>query len=162
MMLYRKNDAPLDFDYAEVTKKSADNPVFYVQYAHARSRSVFRNAHEVFRNFDPAGEKLADYDLKLLTNSGEVTLIKRLSEFPKLIESAAAAHEPHRIAFYLYGLASELHAQWNRGKDKPQLRFIREDDVSITSARLALVKAVSVTIATGLSILGVQAPDEMR
>ena len=161
MMLYRKNDAPLDFDFQKVTEQSKDNPVFYVQYAHARCRSVFRQAAEVpGLALDRAA--LAAAPLDRLTDSGEIALLKRLAEWPRLVESAAAAHEPHRIAFYLYELASELHAQWNRGKDLPQLRFVNVDDTLSSSARLAMVDAVALVLASGLAILGVNAPDEMR
>ena len=162
MMLYRKNDAALDFDFAKVTEKSRDNPVFYVQYAHARSHSLFRNASEAFSDFDRTAKAFNNAQLDLLTDSGELALIKRLAAFPRLIEAAVAAHEPHRLAFYLYELAAELHAQWNRGKDLPQLRFIRSDDRSLTTARVALVAATAQVIASGLAVLGVQAPEEMR
>ncbi|MBI1384458.1 MAG: arginine--tRNA ligase [Rhizobiales bacterium] len=162
IMLTRKNDAPLDFDFAEVTKKSAENPVFYVQYAHARAHSIFRNAADVYPKLGFDSGELANADLSLLTDVGEVAIVKRLAQYPKMLEGAATAYEPHRIAFYLYELASELHGQWNRGKDSPHLRFIREDDVSVTTARLALVRAVASTIAGGLALLGVHAPVEMR
>ena len=162
MMLYRKNDAALDFDFAKVTEKSRDNPVFYVQYAHARAHSLFRNAAEAFSDFDSSLKVLQKAPLELLDDDGELALIKRLAAFPRLIESAVAAHEPHRLAFYLYELASDLHAQWNRGKDLPQLRFIRSDDRCLTTARVALVAASALVIASGLSVLGVQAPEEMR
>ncbi len=162
MMLYRKNDAPLDFDFAKVTEKSRDNPVFYVQYAHARAHSVFRNARETYPDLDPQGVEIRSSPVEKLVDEGEIILIKRISQFPRLIEQAAAAHEPHRIAFYLYDLASDFHGLWNRGKDAPHLRFIREDDRPLTAARLALVEAARGVIASGLDILGVQAPTEMR
>jgi arginyl-tRNA synthetase len=158
MMLFRKNDAVLDFDFARVTEQSRDNPVFYVQYAHARGRSVLRNAG-VAAGASPAS--LA-HDLDRLQDPGETALVKRLAEYPRILESAALAHEPHRLAFYLYDLASEFHAQWNRGKESPHLRFIDEDQPESTKARLALVGAVVLVIAAGLSIMGVSAPEEMR
>lgn len=162
MMLYRKNEAPLDFDFAKVTEKSRENPVFYVQYAHARAHSVFRNAVEAFPDLVPQDVRMADAPIERLTDEGETALIRRLGAFPRLVEQAAVAHEPHRISFYLYDLASEFHAQWNRGKDSPHLRFIREDDKPLTEARMALVAATARVLASGLAILGVQAPEEMR
>ena len=162
MMLYRKNDAPLDFDFAEVTAKSRDNPVFYVQYAHARAHSVFRNAAEIFSEISADGTGAGEPDLARLDDEGEIALMKRLALFPKTIENAARTHEPHRIAFYLNELASDFHGQWNRGASSPHLRFIREDDCRLTVARISLVRAVSTVIATGLSLLGVEAPQEMR
>lgn len=162
MMLYRKNDASLDFDFAKVTEQSKDNPVFYVQYAHARSSSVIRNAKEAINELDTTVEGFKKADLSKLTDAGEIELIKMLAGFPRLIEGAARAHEPHRLAFYLYELASALHGQWARGNDSPHLRFIREDDVGITSARLALIAATRQVISSGLGVLGVEAPDAMR
>jgi arginyl-tRNA synthetase len=162
MMVYRKNDAPLDFDFQKVTEQSKDNPVFYVQYAHARTCSIFRQAatETPDLNTDPASLEAAPLDP--LADTGEMALIRRLCAYPRVVESAAEAHEPHRIAFYLYELASELHAQWNRGKDLPQLRFIITTDRSSTLARLALVHATKLVLASGLAILGVNAPEEMR
>ncbi len=162
MMLYRRNDAPLDFDFAKVTEKSQDNPVFYVQYAHARAHSILRNAREQMpaNGFDDA--QLGAADVSLLMDEGELAILRRIAQYPKLIEAAAQAHEPHRIAFFLYDLAGEFHGQWNRGKDLPQLRFIREDAEDLTVSRLALVRAVAGVIASGLGVLGVGAPDEMR
>lgn len=162
MMLYRKNDAPLDFDFAKVTEQSRDNPVFYVQYAHARGYSIFRNAAETYPELTMDSDRLRKSDLSLLNDAGEIALIKRLAQYPRLIEAAAASHEPHRLAFYLFDLASEFHGHWNRGKDLPQLRFIREDDERLTEARLALVAATVRVISCGLTLLGVQAPREMR
>ena len=162
MMLYRKNDAPLDFDFAKVTEQSRENPVFYVQYGHARCRSVLRNAAEVFAGLTPGHARVKQSALERLDHDAEIGLMKRLAEFPKLIEAAALAHEPHRIAFYLYELASDLHSLWNQGKDLPQLRFIRDDDRGLTEARIALVAATATVLATGLNILGVHAPEEMR
>ncbi len=162
MMLMRKNDAPLDFDFVKVTEKSRENPVFYVQYAHARTASVFRMAGEAAGGKLPQSAQLAAADFGKLTDSGEIALIKRLAQFPRLIEQAAKVHEPHRLAFYLYDLASDFHALWNRGKDLPHLRFIREDEGEMTAARLGLVRATAEVLHKGLSILGVRAPDEMR
>src|SRR5581483_7847968 len=162
MMLYRKNDAPLDFDLAKVVEQSKDNPVFYVQYAHARAQSVLRNVREAFPalNADVAG--LAKADLSRLQDPGEIELIKKLAAFPHLAEGAARAHEPHRLAFYLYDLASAFHAQWTKGNESPHFRFIQADDGTLTTARLALIRANAQVLASGLSILGVHAPEEMR
>ncbi len=166
MMLYRKNDAVLDFDLAKVIEQSRDNPVFYVQYAHARAQSAFRNAREVVPGLpaDPAARAafLADAPFERLDDAGELGLMKKIALYPRLIEAAAAAHEPHRIAFYLYELASEFHAQWSLGKDSPHLRFIIQNDPRLTMARLALIQGVATVLASGLSLLGVGAPDEMR
>ena len=162
MMLYRKNDASLDFDLAKVLEKSKDNPVFYVQYAHARAYSVYRNAADAFPGLGPDDPAVVGADTTLLVDDGELDLLRRLALFPRLIEGAARAHEPHRIAFYLSDLASAFHAQWTRGNDLPHLRFIQASDGSLTAARLALVGACAQVIATGLAILGVQAPTELR
>jgi arginyl-tRNA synthetase len=166
MMLYRKNDAVLDFDLAKVIEQSRDNPVFYVQYGHARGRSVFRNAREVVPGL-PSEETarasaLAAAPLDRLDDAGELALMRRLALYPRLVEAAATAHEPHRIAFYLYELASDFHAQWNRGKDSPHLRFIIQNDPQMTMARLALVQGVVTVLASGLGVLGVEAPEELR
>jgi arginyl-tRNA synthetase len=166
MMLYRKNDAVLDFDLAKVIEQSRDNPVFYVQYGHARGQSVFRNAASLLTDLPADGRAraamLADVPLDRLDDPGELALMRRLALYPRLIEAAAAAHEPHRISFYLYDLASEFHAQWNRGNDAPYLRFIIPNDPQMTKARLALVQGVVTVLASGLGLLGVGAPDEMR
>jgi arginyl-tRNA synthetase len=162
MMLYRKNQETLDFDFAKVTEQSKDNPVFYVQYAHARSASVLRNAVEQIPGLDVSVDALRCADLSRLTDSGEIDLVKRLASFPRLIGGAASAHEPHRIAFYLYDLASALHSQWTRGNDSPHLRFIQSNDGVATSARLALIAATKTVIKSGLDVLGVEAPDAMR
>jgi arginyl-tRNA synthetase len=162
MMIHRKNDAVLDFDLAKVIEQTRDNPVFYVQYAHARTRSILRNAREAFPGLEPEPAAFADSALDRLDDEGEITIAKLIAGFPRLVEQAALSREPHRVAFYLYDLASALHAQWNRGKDSPHLRFIIEDDRVLTYARLALVHAVALVIASGLSILGVDAPEEMR
>jgi arginyl-tRNA synthetase len=166
MMLYRKNDAVLDFDLAKVIEQSRDNPVFYVQYGHARGHSVFRNAREVVPELpgEPQARAamLAGARLELLTDEAELALMRRIALYPRLIEAASLAHEPHRIAFYLYELASEFHAQWTRGKDLPHLRFIIQNDPLMTVARLALVQGVVTVLASGLALLGVEAPEEMR
>jgi len=166
MMLYRTNDAVLDFDLAKVVEHSRDNPVFYVQYAHARCHSVFRNAREVVR--DLPGESaerarfLAAGALDQLADPADLALMRKIALYPRVLEAAATAHEPHRIAFYLYDLASEFHALWNKGNDSPHLRFIIQNDPKMTVARLALVEGVVTVLASGLRLLGVDAPEEMR
>jgi arginyl-tRNA synthetase len=162
MMLYREEMKELDFDFAKVTEQSKDNPVFYVQYAHARAASVFRNAQEIFPDLAKDSAAISDADISLLTDAGELDLIKRLAFFPRLIASAAQAEEPHRVAFYLYDLASALHAQWTRGNDSPHLRFIQPKDRVSTEARLALIAATQRVISLGLTLLGVEAPESMR
>jgi arginyl-tRNA synthetase len=161
MMLFRKNDAPLDFDLAKVVEQSKDNPVFYVQYAHARAASALRNAQQIFPELKDEG-RLAGCDLTPLVDTGELDLIKRLAAFPGVIAGAARAHEPHRLAFYLYDLASAFHLQWTRGNELPHLRFIQPDDGILTAARIALISANRVVLASGLALLGVHAPAEMR
>ena len=160
MMLFRKNDATLDFDLAKVIEQSKENPVFYVQYAHARGRSVFRQAEAAFPGI--GAEAGPDADFASLVDPAEQDLFRRIAQFPRAVEAAAAAHEPHRIAFWLYDLASEFHALWNKGKDAPHLRFVIDTDRKSTLARLAMVRSVTDVIASGLAILGVSAPDEMR
>ncbi len=166
MMLFRKNDAVLDFDLAKVIEQSRENPVFYVQYGHARGHSVFRNAREVIPDLpEEEGARavfLGDAAVGRLTDPAELDLLRRLALYPRMMEAAAAAHEPHRIAFYLYDLASEFHALWTRGRDLPYLRFIITNDAEITKARLAMVQGVVSVLASGLAVLGVHAPDEMR
>ena len=162
MMLFRKNDAVLEFDLARVIEQSKDNPVFYVQYAHARGKSVMRQARVTFPGIDLSIAALARADLSALTDEGEIRLIKLIAQYPRVIEAAAAAHEPHRVAFFLHDLASDLHSHWTRGKDQPQLRFVNEERRDLTLARLALVAAVTSILAGGLAILGVSAPDEMH
>ncbi len=157
MMLYRKNEAPLDFDFAKVTEQSKDNPVFYVQYAHARICSVLRNAET--EGITANGQGPFDFDQ--LTDEAELQLIRRIAEFPRLVEMAAQMHEPHRIAFYLYDLASDFHGLWNKGKELPQLRFILADQPVLTVARLAFLRAIRYCLANGLGILGVRPIDEM-
>lgn len=161
MMLFRKSDAPLDFDFQKVTEQSKDNPVFYVQYAHARSRSIVRQAEA--EGIDVSALAKVDREaLALLSDEGEIALVRKLAEYPRLVQSAAQAKEPHRLAFYLYDLASAFHGQYNRGKDQPELRFVKPNDVTMTAARLGLVQAVAFVIASGLGLIGVSAPDEMR
>ncbi len=165
MMLFRKNDAALDFDLAKVIEQSRDNPVFYVQYGHARGQSVFRNAREVFPDLpsdlsDPA--VLAAADVERLSDPAELVLMRRIALYPRVVEAASVAHEPHRIAFYLYDLASEFHALWTLGNSAPHLRFIIQNDRQMTVARLVLVQGVIAVLASGLALLGVEAPNEMR
>jgi arginyl-tRNA synthetase len=166
MMLFRKNDAVLDFDLAKVIEQSKDNPVFYVQYGHARGISIFRNAREAFPDLPEDASKraafLGDAAVERLTDPAELSLLRLLALYPRIVEAAASAHEPHRIAFYLYDLASEFHALWTRGRDLPHLRFIINNDAEITRARLALVQGVVSVLASGLAVLGVHAPNEMR
>ena len=156
-MLTRKNDAPLDFDFDKVTEQSKDNPVFYVQYAHARVNSVLRKAEGDFSD-----AALASADFSKLTHAAEITVAKKLAEWPRLVEIAAKGHEPHRVAFYLYDLASDFHGLWNMGNTDPALRFIQEGDIATTSAKIALIRAVQLVIASGLGILGVTPVEEMR
>jgi arginyl-tRNA synthetase len=162
MMLFRKNDATLDFDLAKVVEQSKDNPVFYVQYAHARAASVFRLAAEAHPGADFSAPALARADLARLSDEGERELIRLIGQYPRTVEAAAAAHEPHRVAFHLHELAASFHSFWNKGKDLPQLRFVNRDDRESTQARLALVQALRGVLASGLGILGVSAPEEMR
>jgi arginyl-tRNA synthetase len=163
--LFRKNDAALDFDLAKVIEQSRDNPVFYVQYGHARGQSVFRNAREVFPDLpsdltDPA--VLAAADVERLSDPAELGLMRRIVLYPRVVEAASVAHEPHRIAFYLYDLASEFHALWTLGNSSPHLRFIIQNDRQMTVARLVLVQGVVTVLAWGLALLGVETPNEMR
>lgn len=162
IMLTRKNDAPLDFDLVKVLEQSRDNPVFYVQYAHARAHSVLRHAAAELPeiSLDPAA--LAKAPVERLTDSGELGLIKLMAGWPRLIESAAEAHEPHRIAFYLYDLAAAFHGLWNKGKDDASLRFLVADDKALTAARLAMVQGMAIVVASGLAIFGVKPVEEMR
>ena len=162
MMLFRKNDATLDFDLAKVLEQSKDNPVFYVQYAFARGRSVMRQALSVFPDLDLSAKALAQAPLERLSDEGELHLIKLVAQYPRQIEAAALAHEPHRVAFFIHDLASSFHSHWNKGKDMPQLRFVNEDDRLLTCARLALVESLTLVLSSGLSLLGVSAPQEMR
>lgn len=160
IMLTRRNDQTLDFDVAKVTEQSKENPVFYVQYAHARCHSVLRHAADAGADLLPAG--LAAANLSRLSSEEEVAIVKQMLSFPRLVEAAAEAHEPHRVAFYLYELASSFHGLWNKGKDDASMRFLIEGDADLTRARLALVTAVAQVIACGLDILGVEPVKEMR
>jgi arginyl-tRNA synthetase len=162
MMLMRKNDAPLDFDLAKVKEQSQDNPVFYVQYAHARGRSVLRQALIIFPDLDLSPMALAGADLALLTDESEGMILRLIAQFPRIVEQAATAREPHRIAFFAHDLATGFHAHWNRGKDLPHLRFVNEINRDLTNARMALTTSVTLVLATALAILGVKAPEEMR
>lgn len=162
IMLTRKNDAPLEFDLEKVLEKSRDNPVFYVQYAHARAHSVLRHAAAEFPDIDLEPAALAQGPLNLLTDSDELGLMKAMAGWPRLLEGAAEAYEPHRVAFYLYDLAAAFHGLWTRGKDEAELRFLLPDEPALTRARLALVQAVAFTIASGLEIFGVEPVEEMR
>lgn len=162
MMIYRKNSEPLDFDFAKVTETSKDNPVFYVQYAHARCRTVFRRALEAFSDLDVSDGALAEKVQELITDPSELQLVAKLAEFPRLIESAASAMEPHRVAYYLYDLANALHSHYDKGNKNPELRFVKDNDRELTLARLGLVRAVAAVLKSGLSITGTSAPEEMR
>jgi arginyl-tRNA synthetase len=167
MMLYRNNDAVLEFDLRKVIERSRDNPVFYVQYAHARGQSVFRNARETVPDLPAEPNERARLlagtaPLDGLGDAGELALIRQIALYPRIIETAARAHEPHRIAYYLFDLASEFHAHWNRGNNASHLRFIIQNDPHMTLARLALVQGVVTILASGLALLGVEAPQEMH
>jgi arginyl-tRNA synthetase len=159
VMLTRKNDAPLDFDFDKVLEQSKDNPVFYVQYAHARARSMERTAAEAGLATDRAA--LRDADLGLLAHPAQLGLARKIAEWPRLVEQAAVNHEPHRVAFFLYDLAGEFHALYNLGRDEPALRVVQPEDPEGTRARLALSRATAVVIAAGLGILGVTPAEEM-
>ena len=162
MMLYRKNDATLEFDLAKVVEQSKDNPVFYVQYAHARCASIFRQASELLPDLVADRASLANADFDALADEAEINILKLVSQYPRVIEAGALAYEPHRVGFYLYELAAAFHGLWNRGKDTPQLRFVNQTDRELTLTRLALVEAVRSVLSSGLDVLGVAAPDEMR
>ncbi|WP_172331273.1 arginine--tRNA ligase [Mangrovicoccus sp. HB161399] len=160
VMLTRKNDAPLDFDFDKVLEQSKDNPVFYVQYAYARMSSVLRKAEA--QGVDISDAAISKTDLSHLSDPAELKVAKKLAEWPRLVEIAARGNEPHRIAFYLYELASEFHALWNRGNDQTDLRFVQDGDPQATAAKIALPRAVGVVISSGLGILGVTPLEEMR
>ncbi len=162
MMLTRRNDQVIDFDFAKVTEQSKDNPVFYVQYAHARASSVMRNARAELAGEDLTPTGLASADFARLGDPAELALIRLLAGWPRLVESAAEAHEPHRVAFYLGEVAAAFHGLWNKGKDEASLRFIIAGDAALTKARLALVQAVAFVVASGLRIFGVEPVEEMR
>jgi|TARA_B110000263_G_C15295888_1_gene505596 arginyl-tRNA synthetase len=162
IMLTRKNDAQLDFDLIKVLEQSRDNPVFYVQYAHARSYSVVRMAKEVFPNIDFTLEYLKLIDLDFLKNNDEIALIKLIASWPRIIESAADSHEPHRLAFYLCELAAAFHSLWSKAKGDASLRFVVDDDLGVTQARIALVLGVRTVIASGLDVMGITPLEELR
>ena len=159
VMLTRKNDAALDFDFQKVLEQSRENPVFYVQYAHARIKSVIRKAEEL--DIDISDRALAETNLTGLTHSSELSLIKKIAEWPRLVEVAARLYEPHRIAFYLFDLSSQLHAHWSKGSDNPDLRFLHNDNLVKTQSKIALARAVSIVISSGLAILGVKPAEKM-
>ncbi len=159
-MLTRKNDAPLDFDFDKVLEQSKDNPVFYVQYANARINSVVGKAKDA--GIDVSDAALQAADLNLASSEAETAVAKKLAEWPRLVEIAAKGQEPHRIAFYLYELASEFHGLWNKGNDDTSLRFLQDDNIAASQAKIALIRAVEVVIASGLGILGVVPAKEMR
>ncbi|MBB4076146.1 arginyl-tRNA synthetase [Bartonella fuyuanensis] len=161
MMLYRKCEAPLDFDFAKVTEQSKDNPIFYVQYASARCHSVFRQAQEALYMESFSNDTLTAY-LHRLTDDNEILLIRKLSEYPRIIEQAVVHKEPHRLAFYLYDLASNFHTHWNKGNENLNLRFIQPNDKELSFARLGLIQAIINILSSGLTIIGVEAPIEMR
>jgi arginyl-tRNA synthetase len=163
MMLFRKNDAVLDFDLAKVIEQSRDNPVFYVQYGHARGQSIFRNARAAFPDLPEDVASLVEgAELERLSDPAELALMRQIALYPRVVEAAAAAHEPHRIAFYLFDLASEFHALYTLGNTKPHLRFIIQNERQMTVARLVLVQGVVTVLSSGLALLGVEAPNEMR
>jgi arginyl-tRNA synthetase len=162
IMLTRKNDAPLDFDFQKVTEQTRDNPVFYVQYAHARCRSVLRHAVAEFGGDNVSDPALKSAALGRLTDPAELDLIKQLAGWPQVVEGAAEAHEPHRVAFYLQDVAQAFHGLWTKGKEDAHLRFIHLDDMPLTLARLALVRATQTVIASGLAVIGVEPVEELR
>jgi arginyl-tRNA synthetase len=163
MMLFRKNDAVLDFDLAKVIEQSRDNPVFYVQYGHARGQSIFRNARAAFPDLpDDVASLVEGAELERLSDPAELALMRQIALYPRVVEAAAAAHEPHRIAFYLFDLASEFHALYTLGNTKPHLRFIIQNERQMTVARLVLLQGVVTVLSSGLALLGVEAPNEMR
>lgn len=159
IMLTRKNDAPLEFDLTKVTEQSRDNPVFYVQYAHARICSVRRHADD--EGIAVARSALAGARFEELVDPGELALIKQMAAYPRVLEAAAVHHEPHRIAFYLGDLAASFHALWNQGKERPELRFLRSDRPALTVARLAMITAVQIVLASGLELIGVTPVEEL-
>jgi arginyl-tRNA synthetase len=162
MMLVRKNDAPLDFDLAKAIEQSQDNPVFYVQYAHARGRSVLRQAQSALPDLDLSPKALSDADLTLLKDEGERAILALTAQYPRVVDQAASAREPHRLASYAVELATSFHVQWNRGKDMPHLRFVNDRSRELTNARMALAASVTLVLACTLGLLGVSAPEEMR
>ena len=161
MLMFRRNDASMDFDFALVKEQTRDNPVFYVQYAHARTYSIFRNASKELPALDFSSASLKAAELERIVSSAELDLVRVLAAWPRTVTAAAIAHEPHRVAFYVHELAAAFHGFWAKGKDDPQLRFVNAEDPKLTLARLALVDAVRQVIVNGLTILGVSAPEEL-
>lgn len=161
IMLTRRQDQTLDFDFAKVTEQSKDNPVFYIQYAHARVCSVLRHAREAFSELKLDDAALSNTNLNLLAADAEIAMIRKLAEWPRIVAVSADLHEPHRIAFYLQEVAAELHSLWTAGKDDATLRFILPDDAEKTAARLALLRAAALVIASGLGIIGVEPVEQM-
>jgi arginyl-tRNA synthetase len=162
IMLMRKNDATLDFDLAKVIEQSADNPVFYVQYAHARTYSAARRAGAAFPDLNLSPAALARADFGLLGDEGERAMIRKIAEFPRVVAQGASAREPHRIAFFAHELATQFHSYWTRGNEHPHLRFVNEKERSVTEARLALAAGVRQVLKSSLAVRGVGAPEEMR
>ena len=162
IMLTRKNDAPLEFDLEKVVEQSKDNPVFYVQYAHARCHSVLRHAGTELADLPLDGVSLAESELSRLTDDDEIGLIKHLASWPRVLEGAAQSYEPHRVAFYLHDVAAAFHGLWTKGKDDTTLRFLQPDDPALTRARLALVRSVQIVIESGLAVMGVTPVEELR
>jgi arginyl-tRNA synthetase len=161
MLLYRRNEQSMDFDFALVKEQSRDNPVFYVQYAHARTASIFRMAGSEMPALDFSDKSLSEAPLELLVSPADIELIRAVAQWPRTVAAAALAHEPHRIAFYLYELAAAFHSFWAKGKEDKTLRFVNPEDLKMTMARLALVAAVRQVLVNGLTLLGVSAPDEL-
>lgn len=161
-MMTRTPDSELEFDFNKVVEQSKDNPVFYVQYAHARGCSVMRNAAETFPDLDLSATALATADLSLIKDADSLQLIKVMAAWPRMVEAAAEAYEPHRIAFYLYDLASEFHSLWSKGRTNPDLRFLEAEDLETSRARLALVRGMMTVLASGLAIMGVEPVEEMH
>ena len=160
VMLTRKNDAALDFDFDKVLEQSKDNPVFYVQYANARINSVLRKARDA--GIDVLDQTLMSANISILTHEAELGMARKIAEWPRLVEIASRNNEPHRVAFYLYELASDFHGLWNRGNEDTSLRFIQDGDPATSQAKIALARSVSVVICSGLGILGVTPVEEMR
>ena len=161
MMVTRKNDAPLDFDYELVKEQTKDNPIFYIQYAHARICSVIRRVKED-KLFEINDESLLESDVNLLDKVDDIELIKIVSNFPRIIEQSAIYREPHRLAFYLKDLASSFHSYWNLGNENADFKVINKEDINVSRARLALIRSVGITIAEGLNLLGIEALEELR
>jgi arginyl-tRNA synthetase len=161
MLLYRRNEQAMDFDFALVKEQSRDNPVFYVQYAHARTHSVFRQAADQLPALDLSSAALMTAPVELLTSQADLDVIRAVAQWPRAVTAAALAHEPHRIAFYLFELAAAFHGFWAKGKEDPSLRFVNPEEPKVTLARLALVSAVRQVLVNGLTVLGVSAPDEL-